>query len=176
MLVHWESSFTSNSSIALSIRFPHVAREPSNLLLSFSGKLNAKAHVSRHARVSTLRVLAAPRHAGRFSLRRRQGVIGINVPAFLNKHAVLLLRDRHEVPFLDLKGVEDLARDDHLPALSYPGDPFFRCGCFCGHAFYITFGTLFRLQCRRIPGFRQTPFPAPFPCPVSWSVGCRLGV
>ena len=65
-----------------------------------------------------------------------QAVIGINHPfAFLNQHAVLLLRDRHQIPFLDLKSVEDLAWDNDLPATSYAGDLFFSCGCFSGHDF-----------------------------------------
>jgi hypothetical protein len=68
----------------------------------------------------------------------RQGIIGINhALPFLNRHAVLLLRDRHQIPFLDLKGVEDLARDDHLPSLSDTGDPLWSCGCFPGHAFIL---------------------------------------
>jgi hypothetical protein len=36
--------------------FPHVARESGKLLLSFFGDFNAKAHVLRRARVSTLHV------------------------------------------------------------------------------------------------------------------------
>src|SRR5438445_5298159 len=95
--------------------------------------------------------------------RGRQGVIGINrALALLNQHAILLLRDRHEIPFLDLKGVEDLARDDHLSALSYAGDPFFSCCGLAGHAFSITSRLLFRFQCRGIARFtsnRAAPLP-----------------
>jgi hypothetical protein len=36
--------------------FLHVAWKPGKLLLGFSGKLKAIAHVSRRAKVSTLRV------------------------------------------------------------------------------------------------------------------------
>jgi hypothetical protein len=60
---------------------------------------------------------------------RGQDVVAIIHNALgLDKHAVGLLGERHEITFLQAEGFEDLSWDDHFAPLAYAANRLFSCG------------------------------------------------
>src|SRR5436190_1693827 len=84
-------------------------------------------HSAPGFRLSTFELSLTAAHDFRF--RWREGVLGIKHTFRFYQHAVLLLGERHKVPHLEFEGFENLARDDHLPALPHATDSLFGCGC-----------------------------------------------
>src|SRR5579884_1836958 len=69
---------------------------------------------------------------------RREDVVGIDGPLRLHENAVVGAAEHHKISLLHLELVEDLARDDHLPALAHAADAFLpSCGCLAGHGFRL---------------------------------------
>src|SRR5436305_14734254 len=60
-------------------------------------------------------------------------VVGVDHTFGFDQNAVLLLGERHKVPFPDVQGVEDVSRDDQLTALADAADPLLSCGWFQSH-------------------------------------------
>src|SRR6266853_985578 len=158
MLLHWESSFSSNSSMACSIR-SRMSRGNRKSRFWASRESSTRKRMFDDApgfRLSTfeLRLTAADN----FRFRGRQGVIGINHAFRFYKYAVLLLGERHEIPRLELEGFEDLSWNHHLrrcptrPILSWVAVVFM-----AGN----TSGFEVRFQCKGMRGFRQTFTSAP---------------
>jgi hypothetical protein len=68
----------------------------------------------------------------------REDVVRIDHPFRFHEHAARVLRERHEVAFLEVERFRQCARDHHLAALSNAPDPFFGCGCFIGHTIRVS--------------------------------------
>src|SRR5208282_914576 len=67
-----------------------------------------------------------------------EDVIGINDPLRLDEHAIRLLPKRHKIAFADIERFQHLARDHHLPTLTYASDPLLSRDCFSCHAFRLS--------------------------------------
>src|ERR1700722_6669003 len=137
MLLHWESSRSSNSSMACSSR-SFISRGNFESCFSASRETSTRKrmfHVAPRFGLPALELRFAP--ADNFRFRGSQGVVGNNSSAFrLYEHAAFFLCERHKIPCLELEGFENFPRDHHLPALSYAADPLLGWGCLHG-TYYI---------------------------------------
>jgi hypothetical protein len=55
-------------------------------------------------------------------------VVGINHAPGLDKHPILCSRECHEIPLLDVEGLEHVPRNSHLATLTDPANPLLGCG------------------------------------------------
>ena len=58
-----------------------------------------------------------------FRLSRDEHIVGVDNPLELDKHAILLLSERHKIPLSDVEGFEHLPWNDHLTPLAHAAYP-----------------------------------------------------
>jgi hypothetical protein len=68
---------------------------------------------------------------------RGEHVISVNHALGFDKEPVGPWAECHEIPFPEIKTLDNLARDDYLPPLPNPPDPLSTRACFHCHAFRL---------------------------------------
>src|ERR1700733_16085212 len=129
MLLHWESSLSSSSSMARSIRSRTLGGNFESCLSASRETSTRKSMVygAPRFRLTALELCLAAAHD--FRLLGRQRVVGMDSALRLDQHAVFLLGERHQVPGPKIERFEDLARDHHLAALTDSTASLFGLGC-----------------------------------------------
>src|SRR5208337_3087873 len=84
------------------------------------------------------RAQLAPRLGNEGAFLGGEDVIRIDYPLRLDEHAIRLLPKRHKIALADIEPFRELARDHHLPALTYASNPLVSCDYFHGHAFRLS--------------------------------------